>query len=410
MDRAMRVSTLCSKNTAARKSAVLQGGLLKGGLLKSRLLKGATLPLWASLCILPMAAHADETYVFTRAESFSYSGANPVTAYLDLLVGPPPESGKHAFTRNNIELGFGYKNFEFSLIHRNDQNIDFSKDASTFAYLNKNRSGDIPLDVSYDVDVWAEAYQASGFKLAHTWQLNESLRLRAAYSYLIGTETISGYLGKDPNGEGGVIGFTIDDPGGVTRRVLDGDLYTDYYYTDDPFFDREVDEPTSRGFAVDIGFEWKINPQWQVSAQLDDLVAELHWKNVPRTIATATSSNFLVDADGSVDLAPNFSGVNTWGDYVQKLTRRERLLVNHFRGPHSWSYGLDHYKVKSFHRFSYGYRRKSGWGGQFSIEATTAAVEMSLLMPVGYLSITTDDLRVDNARTLGFSWGFTYKL
>src|SRR5690606_38463830 len=111
------------------------------------------------LCIVcvgleSQSALADDWRIFTRAESFSYSEANPVTVYIDFLIGPAPKDGELAFTRNLIETGVGYKNVEFSLIHRNDYNLYFSQGAAQFAYLNKNRKP-IPYGHRYDVDVWA---------------------------------------------------------------------------------------------------------------------------------------------------------------------------------------------------------------------------------------------------------------
>lgn len=360
-----------------------------------------------------VAAQADQansnTYLFTRAESFSWSGANPVTAFFNLLVGPPPEDGNHAFTRNSIEFGMGYKAFEFSFIHRNDQNLDFSDGARDFAYLNKNR-GNIPLDNFYQVDVWGNQYQASGLKFAHTWSLSDSVKFRAAYSYLVGTEMVSGYLGKDPDGNGGEVAYTMREVGGQNRRVLAGNLYTNLYYTDDPFFRRDVEEPTSTGFAFDVGFSWLIRPNLTLTGQVDDISGELHWKDVPQTEAYATGDMFELDEEGFAVAVPSFQGVEGWGDYVQKLTRRERLFLDYARGKHALGYNFDHYAVKDFHRVNYAYKWAEQWGGRFGVELTTGAVELALLMPVGALSLTFDDTDLDYANTFGLSWNIRYAL
>lgn len=352
---------------------------------------------------------AQSKYVFNRAESFSWSGANPVTAYFNLLVGPAPDDGNHAFTRNSFEMGMGYGNFEIAFIHRNDQSIDFSDGARVFAYRNKNRVT-IPLDTPYDVDVWGNQYQASGLKLSHTWALSKTVDFTAAFSYLVGTEIVSGYLGKDEQGEGGTVAYTLREVGGQTRRVLDGNLHTDLYYTDDPFFMREVDEPTSQGFAFDVAFKWQIKPNLTMRGKIDDLSGELRWKDVPHTVADATGDMFEVDEDGFLEAQPSFEGVEDWGDYTQKLTRRERLFLDYERGRHRWGYNFDHYKVKSFHRLSYAYVRDNFWGGRFTIEATTAAVELELLMPMGSLSFAIDEANFDEAKTIGIRWNLTYDL
>ena len=351
---------------------------------------------------------ASSNYLFTRGESFSYSAANPVTAYLDFLVGPAPDDGNHAFTRNSIEFGMGYKNFEFSLIHRNDQNLDFSDGARVFAYRNKNRVN-IPLDEYYDVDVWGNQYQASGIKFANTWHLSKTVKFTAAYSYLIGTEIVSGYLGKDEQGMGGQVAYTMRNVNGSTRRALDGALHTDIYYNSDPFFRRSVDAPTSVGFAFDVGFEWQLRRDLTLTGKIDDLSGELHWKDVPHTVADVTGDMFKVDDEGFIEAQPSHSGTEDWGDYVQKLTRRERWFLNYERGHHQFGYGFDHYLVKDFHRLVYAYVRDSQWGGRISIETTTSAVELALLMPKGTLSFTFDDTNLDYAHTIGLVWNLNFQ-
>ncbi len=347
-------------------------------------------------------------YVFNRAESFSYSAANPVTAYFKLLVGPPPDDGNHAFTRNTFEVGFGMDNFEVSFIHRNDQTIEFSDGAREFAYRNKNNLS-IPYDEYYDVDVWGNQYQASGVKLAYTWALTETLKMRAAGSALVGTEIVSGYLGKNPEGEGGSVAYTLREVGGQVRRVLDGNLHTDLYYTDDPFFMREVDEPTANGFSFDLGFEWRIRLDLTLSLQVDDLYGQLDWRDVPHTVADASGDMFEFDDDGALIATPSFDGVEDWGDYVQKLSRHERLFLDYRRGVHRWAYGYDRYSMKDFHRLQYRYVRPSGWGAKVSVEVTTGALALGWLMPVGELSIMLDDTRLDYATTVGLAWALEYR-
>lgn len=385
---------------------------------KSMLELGTNFRKKASACLLLAAVGTgvsaqvnaeSNSYLFNRAESFSWSGANPVTAYFNLLVGPPPENGNHAFTRNIIEFGMGYKNLEISLIHRNDQNLDFSDGARDFAYLNKNR-GQIPLDHFYDVEVWGNQYQASGLKFAYTWQLTPSIDFTAAYSYLVGTEMISGYLGQNENGEGGQVAYTMREVGGQNRRVLAGNLHTDLYYTDDPFFRREVAEPSSRGFAFDVGFSWQIRQNLQLRAMVDDLSARLNWKDIPHTVADASGDMFAIDDQGFAYAVKSFDGTEGWGDYVQELTRRERLFVDYDRGKHLWTYNVDRYRVTDFHRLKYTYEWREHWAGRVGVEATTGAIELGLAMPYGELAFSFDDLDFDKAKTIGLLWSIHFKL
>lgn len=359
--------------------------------------------------VSPLAGADDGDWrYFTRAESFSYSAANPVTAYIDFLVGPAPDDGELAFSRNIIETGFGFKAVEFSLLHRNDYNIYFTRDAAEFAYLNKNRKP-IPLGRRYDVDVWANQYQATGVKLGFTVPFSKRLDVHVAYSHLYASEARSGYLGKDENGEGGHIAMAERVEGGRTIKALEGELHTDYFFTDDPLFRNKVDTPTGQGYAVDLGFTWRVNDRLTVHAMSLDMVGEIRWDNMPRIVADATSTNFVTEEDGSISVVPSFRGTETRESFTQDLTRRNYLKLNYRYGNFVFGYGHDRMSKMEFNRLSAGYMWNERWGFHLAGEVDTAALEFRLAMPVGDLFITLDDPNLDYANTLGFGWNLNFR-
>lgn len=345
---------------------------------------------------------------FTRAESFSYSAANPVTAYIDFLIGPAPDNGELAFSRNIIETGIAFKAFEFSLLHRNDYNLYFSRDAAEFAYLNKNRKA-IPYGQRYDVDVWANQYQASGAKLGFTIPFRKNFDVHVAYSHLYGTEAVSGYLGKDENGEGGHIAMVEREEGGRKVKALDGELHTDYYFVDDPLFRNKVDAPTGQGYAIDLGFTWQVNEHLTVHAMSLDLMGEIRWKNMPHITADATSNNFITNEDGSVGVVPSFQGRETRDNFTQDLTRRDYVKMDYRHGNFIFGYWHDRMSKMEFNRLSAGYLWGERWGVRLTGEVKTAAVELRLNMPVGDLYFTIDDPNLDYAHTLGFGWNLNFR-
>lgn len=371
---------------------------------------------WIIASIAGLAAHAaaDEAsdssaYVFTRAESFSYSEASPVTAYIDFLVGPAPMGGDTAFTRNNIELGIGHKGLEFSVIHRNDYNISFTPDTAEFAYRNKNRVP-IPLDQEYDVDVWANQYQMYGAKLGFQLPLAKNFRLVVAYSHLYGTEAVSGHLGKGENGEGGIIKMVEREIAGNNRRVIDGTLYADYFYTDDPLFRREAKAPVGQGYAVDLGFNWQVSENLRLEGLVQDIAGEMRWDNMPFTVAKATSDVIVIDEDGFLEANPQLQGLESFGRFTQEFTERKLLSARYNWDKVVLGYDYEGYEVATFNRLVLGYRWNKKWGVDVSNELDTSATGVRLWTPVGSLSFTTDNLDIDNAHTLGFSWNLQYAL
>lgn len=346
---------------------------------------------------------AEGGYVFSKAETFSYSEASPVTAYIDFLVGPAPLSGDTAFSRNSIELGVGYKGLELSIVHRNDYNISFTPDAAQFAYRNKNRIP-IPLNQEYDVDVWANQYQMSGAKVGYELPLATNFSLVMAYAHLYGTEAVSGYMGKGENGEDGIIKMVEKEILGETKKVIDGTLHADYFYTDDPLFEREVRAPVGHGYAVDLGFNWQVTENLVVEGMIQDIAGEMRWNNMPFTVARATSETIFEDEDGFLETDPSFKGQEGFGRFTQKFTERRLLSARYRLNRWMLGYQYEGYDVADLNRLVAGYHWSDRWGIDVAGEVKTSAIELRLWTPAGALSFTTDNLDLDNAHTLGFTW------
>lgn len=359
------------------------------------------------LASIGSSANADVTVkkngFYSNAESFSYSTANPLTAYLNVLIGPEPDNGTYAFSRNLIEFGYRLNRFEMALVHRNDQNLEFSPGAAQFAYLNKNAKK-IPAGERYPVDVYANQYQLTGAKFGYTLPISSAFELFSYYSHYYASEAVYGYMGKDPEGEGGYIGVTNVQLDGQTISALDGELYVDYYYTRDPLFRRKTNAPSGTGYSIDFGFRWHVLPGLYINAGFYDALGEISWSNLPRTIATATSQIVIIGDDGLIDTNPNFEGRETFGDLTQKLTKRERVNVDYRYKNYAFGYEFDHMPLVGFHRLNAGYYWSDRWGASASYDFTSDAIGIKLLMPAGNLAITVDNFNLDLAHTIGFSW------
>lgn len=360
-------------------------------------------------CLLSNWALAEDSWrVFTRAESFSFSGGSPVTAYIDFLIGPAPDDGDLAFTRNIFEMGVGFKRVELSLIHRNDYNLYFTPDAAQFAYLNKNRKT-IPLGQRYDVDVWANQYQVTGTKLGFSLPIGKRFDLNFASSYLYASESVSGYLGVDPNGEGGYISVEERQDGNRTVRTLVGELYTDYFYVDDPLFRSEERGPSGQGFAFDLGFSWRLTQALTLEGSIQDLAGQIEWENMPHIIADADSDSFELQDDGSFSVRPIFRGFDLRDDFTQDLTRRDSIKLMYKPNRFALGYRYDRMSQTMFNRLYLGYYWSDRWGLLLANEVDTGAVELRLAMPVGEMFFAVDDLDIDNANTLVFGWNLNFR-
>jgi|GEM_PF-2968522 len=365
--------------------------------------------LLTGVCLVCDSALAEDSWrVFTRAESFSYSGGSPVTAYIDFLIGPAPDGGDVAFSRNTFEMGMGFKRVELSLIHRNDYNLYFTPDAAQFAYLNKNRKT-IPLGQRYDVDVWANQYQVTGTKLGFSLPIGKKFDLNFAGAYLYASEAVSGYLGKDPNGDGGFVSVGERLDGNRTVRTLAGELYTDYFYVDDPLFGSDERGPSGKGFSFDLGFSWRITPTLSLDGTIQDLAGQIKWENMPHIIADANSENFELQEDGSFSVRPIFQGFDLREDFTQDLTRRDSIKLMYKPNRFAFGYRYDRMSQTMFNRLYLGYYWNDNWGVLLANEMDTGTVELRLAMPVGEMFFATDNLDIDNAQALAFGWNLNFR-
>lgn len=357
----------------------------------------------AAVATVLTIAPAAQAQMFSRADSFSYSGAVPLQSYINFLIGPAPDEGSHALSRNRIELGLAVGAYEFAVFHRNDYSLDFDSQTAEFAWRQKNRQP-IPLEQEYRVDVWANQYQLSGGRVGRTWAVAPNLDLSASFSAFIATEGVYGYMGKDPEGQGGVIQMVNRTVAGQTTLMLDGELYADYFYTDDVLFRREVDAPNGKGYTLDMGLEWRIYDGLTFSASFEDLLGKIHWSGLPRTTARATSETIIVDEDGFLEANPYFSGEETFGSLKQPLRSRERLNLSYQRNAWRFGYEYDRIDVMSFKWLQLGYNWAPRWGGSLGRETQTQAWHLGLAMPMGKISLVFDDLDLKQAHTFGFTW------
>lgn len=373
--------------------------------MKKALVIGSLAP---ALLVAPsLEAQPREGY-FTRAESFSHSAANPLNTLLNVLIGPAPEDGDYALSRNSIEFGYRYDRLELSLIHRNDYNLYFSPESAEFAYLNQNGL-EIPFDKRYEVDVEANQYQLTGVKTGYRIPLSDTLSLYGNLALYHASESVYGRMGKDENGEGGYIGITRVDVNGSDKRILDGELHADYYYTDDLLFQRGVDAPSGRGYSADIGLRWQALPNLLVTAEFADVLGEIRWSDLPHTIADATSETITFDDDGFLEAHPNFDGQERFDDLDQELTHRERIGLEYRYRKYTVGYEYDRMRVVTFHRLVGGYHWSDRWGFSASYDTTSQAVGFKLSMPIGEAFVTFDELDTENAHTFGFGWSLTYQ-
>ena len=215
--------------------------------------------------------------------------------------------GDHAFTNNLLEIGARYTNLSVSYIARYDQFYAFNDDTARLFYEIKNN---LPQTVgpTYKLQMKANFISATGIKLAYGWKVNDVILINSALSYLSANEFFD-------NQSSGSTTFQDDNS-------FSGDGRIHHIAERDMILEHPVNPTEGRGYAVDIGIHWTINPQWQLHIQLLDAVSAIHWRDALDSQLNLTTATRIFDVEDNLSVAPALSGRQVLRNYTQRLPKK----------------------------------------------------------------------------------------
>jgi hypothetical protein len=252
------------------------------------------------LC-LSGVAQAFEAYV--KMDSFNYAEPTSIRSFLNEFDGDF-DGGTQAFAHEWLELGARSDSWELSLLTRYDYDMSFSEDTAELYYLVTN---ELPLEPGreFRVDLSARHYKTNGLRLGYRFQPDESLGITLGVAYLQGLELTDGDI--------------VGEARAVAQNDYDFNLHADYYYSDDPLFDRVAEEPSGWGYSIDLAADWQPLSRLGLHLQVRDLLGAIFWRRAPHTIADADSDNKAFDEEGYVIFNPTLSGLEEYRDFRQSL-------------------------------------------------------------------------------------------
>jgi hypothetical protein len=360
-------------------------------------LNGRFLPLiFLIFSSLSGLAYADDYPVqpYFMVDSFSYSETVPIETTLHSWKGDDFQSGERQWTWSWFELGVQYQHWAVGIVQRYDYDLRFSDDTSEFYWLVANKK-DLPIGKQYDLTLQVNAFHSSGVRISYADSLTDTFNYRFGLTYLQARYMLNGQI------EGNATAVSDSD--------YDFQTTLDYAYTEDDLFERVVDEPTGKGFALDFEFSYQVTPSTYWQFQVRDLFARLYWKNSPYTEGSSTSDRKEYDENGYVSINPILTGYEGTRDvYVQKLQARwyskvSQQLSSNYAAVLQYRYQYDHAL------FSLGGNYKLGDNNRLGLSywPINQALEINWNYHKVQLAVVADSLQSSVAKTFGlyFSYG-----
>lgn len=276
---------------------------------------------------------ANEFPLYVAAQSISYS--EPVT--LKFMLGErqtPLRRGSKAFTYNKVETGFRWGNWQLGVLQRLDYQLEFSSETAELIYLVENR---LPLEVGreYELRIKALHNYSRGLRLAYRHKFSSRINVGLAASYLQGKAFTDGTV----QGSATVL----------AEKDYEFQFETDYFYSRDILFERDVKSPSGNGYSLDFNVDWRPNKHFTAQLDVIDLVGKMFWDNAPFTTATASSNTRIFDEEGYVRYNPALRGEQRNKNFTQILPRKIFIATRY-----QWSSSvgllaeLQDYKVARF--------------------------------------------------------------
>lgn len=343
--------------------------------------------------VTPIAA-ASENSVYFKTFSFSHSEPIAINSLINNWDTTYYKNGDKALSLNQIELGFKHKQWDVSILHRQDYLLSFSPDTADFIYRIENK---LPLneEKTYNLKLKANNFAASGLKLAYQQQLSR-FSWQASLSYLQAHELTDGHLQGYATNSG--------------DNDYDFNFNIDYYYDRDVFFDRQIEQSVlGHGYALDLIIESQLSDSWHARLETKDLLAQIYWQDTPRTQAIGSSATKRYDDDGYVIFDPVASGLESNKDHIQTLSTKASVEATYqLNENQSWLFHYNHYAIKNFYGLSHQYRQgKSLYqiGYDLSAKAWKLAYQSDLIQ----LGLISDKLDWQKARTFGINLNMSYR-
>ena len=356
--------------------------------------------LWGDVLSIDNPANIqDKNDIFISTSAFIATDPVSVKGFFDDNWGGnyTPRNGTNlALASARSEIGGTVNGWRIGYIHRLETMVETSRDFVDLIHTVKN-SDNLPVGRQYDLNLKINGFQADGLHIAKSIPLytNDDLNIHGGLgiSLLRGIRTQQGLI----NGSATAISDKNYDFYGTV----------DYYYSSNYLYDLDVKTPSGYGVSTDIGLSADTG-KFHGEFVINDLLGFLRWNKATYTNAILTSSTKSYDSNGYVQYSPTITGLEITKGHTQHFDPKGFASVRYDR-----EFIMPFLQVSTTRGYIFPE------GGliipmtntsvmKFSYETFFHSYGIALISKYGYLGLQTNDLKLENASTLGLSIGLQY--
>jgi len=257
---------------------------------------------------------ASATEFYLSQNTFSDSQAVPLI-YAKEKWDSEYAQGSYSHSYIWSETGLRTKHWGIGFLYRFDIQAKYNSDTVDFLFRVKNKRELIP-EKEYRLNIDVNQLRAFGSRISYR-NIHSNLHYNIGVSILRAHTVTQGTL----QGNAKIL----------TQKDYEFEFDTDYFYSTDYLFDRQIQQPTGYGLSTDASFSLITGRYTKLSMQITDIVGFIYWSKTPRTVAAGDSSVRNYDENGYLRYEPYITGTESYERLIQLFTPRISLSASYYR-------------------------------------------------------------------------------
>lgn len=332
-----------------------------------------------------------DTYFFD-GRTFWADNALPLQAiFFDKWGGPfTPEVINRSDNYWKTNVGITHDQWRFAGFYRGELFMETNRDTITILRM-VNREQELPVGKSFDIALNAHGFSAAGVELSRGIDLSKLANgLNAGFT--------ARFLKGEKIQEGAITGIvTATGP-----TTYDFNLQLDYFYDENLVYNRRnAISGAGGGYSIDIGLQYILSNSVTAEILFRDILGRIYWRNVPYTIAGATSNVKDYDEDGYQIYHPTISGWEIYKDFTQKVIRKTDLAISYDKEPFAITPTVNFIGNRPLYWIEFTYKIKNDLPINLGYNFNYGTFSMGTTFKKVVVDIYTNDLDFSRAMAVG---------